>query len=241
MKKQFISLVTIIFLFFMEIVAGQSLDQTKILKVRYESSPITPQMVSMLNKQTNTPEQYVEALNLLDKYKIYYTLYINLESNESIFKIDSINSVDRVSSIGNIQYSYAKDMTIKCAEKFAKSEYSFDGDISLLDWDITNEKKKINGYKCIKARCNKYDINVWFTTDIGTNRGPGYFQGLTGLVMEGHDFFASYKVISIDNLSNNSEFYSALEKYNQVKLKKKMTFEKALASKNNFINMIKNK
>lgn len=63
-------------------------------------------------------------------------------------------------------------------------------------WEITNENKIINGYKCYKAICayqeydsirkqmNKYNPFVWFTPEIPTTFGPAGLDGLPGLVLE---------------------------------------------------------
>jgi GLPGLI family protein len=58
----------------------------------------------------------------------------------------------------------------------------------IYNWKITNERKKIGDYNCIKAvkDCNSCDLpdEVWFTTDIPVPFGPLGYSGLPGLIIE---------------------------------------------------------
>ncbi|OUD36580.1 GLPGLI family protein [Flavobacterium sp. FPG59] len=53
------------------------------------------------------------------------------------------------------------------------------------NWQITNETREINGFKCKKATSNSfgYDFTAWFTEDIAVNAGPDKFDGLPGLIL----------------------------------------------------------
>lgn len=62
-------------------------------------------------------------------------------------------------------------------------------------WHITEETKIINGYNCIKAYTDSYEIKkedpfyrgktfAWFTTDIPIPSGPNRYAGLPGLILE---------------------------------------------------------
>ena len=80
------------------------------------------------------------------------------------------------------------------------------------DWNIENEFKYINGFKCYKAtsKINKVDkgrntskfLNpiVWFTSEIPSSFGPAGLDGLPGLVLEGTvdgtQYFFATKIIS---------------------------------------------
>lgn len=73
---------------------------------------------------------------------------------------------------------------------FKKNEmFEIDEPIPNINWNITEEVKKINQLECIKATCNFRGRNytVWFTPDIHTNFGPLKLNGLPGLILETHD------------------------------------------------------
>lgn len=50
-------------------------------------------------------------------------------------------------------------------------------------WTITNERKNILGYKCIKATDSDNTV-VWYTEDIKSTSGPLEFSGLEGTILE---------------------------------------------------------
>lgn len=61
--------------------------------------------------------------------------------------------------------------------------------IPSINWKITQEKKKIGNFECIKAKCNfrGRDYTVWFTMQIPFRFGPWKLQGLPGLILEAYD------------------------------------------------------
>lgn len=52
-------------------------------------------------------------------------------------------------------------------------------------WEITNEKREINGYVCTKAisKINGYNFEAWFTEEIPISAGPEKFDSLPGLIL----------------------------------------------------------
>ena len=73
---------------------------------------------------------------------------------------------------------------------YQKNEmYEIEEPIPTINWNITEEVKKINQIECFKATCNFRGRNytVWFTPDIHTNFGPLKLNGLPGLILETHD------------------------------------------------------
>ncbi|NME68857.1 GLPGLI family protein [Flammeovirga aprica] len=56
-------------------------------------------------------------------------------------------------------------------------------DMSDISWNITEDSKMINGYKCFKAITNYgfYSIVAWFTPELPFSDGPYTFGGLPGL------------------------------------------------------------
>ncbi len=240
-KKILLILIAIYFAVFnFDLIHAQS--SNNIIKVNYEASYVTPQMLSLLRKQTNSIEKYENVLNALKEERVYYSLFINTESNKSVFILDSIHENKNVSPTALIEYVYSEGTDILLgSEKFIKSEYNFSGSFKQLEWHITSEKKVINGYVCKKAISNKDKyISVWFTSKIALNNGPGYFQGIPGLVIEANDFFLSYKLLSI-SYDTDIEFDNLIKKSDSFKKKEDLNIDKVLLSKSNLINMILNK
>jgi len=68
--------------------------------------------------------------------------------------------------------------------------------VSVLNWEITDEEKEINGYKVRKAVTDSYFLLddplddfygkaiAWFTTEIPIPVGPARYYGLPGLIVE---------------------------------------------------------
>ncbi|WP_299118785.1 GLPGLI family protein [uncultured Tenacibaculum sp.] len=52
-----------------------------------------------------------------------------------------------------------------------------------IEWDITQEKKKIGNYICYKA-ISKDKTVAWFTPQVPLNLGPNKYNGLPGLILE---------------------------------------------------------
>lgn len=61
--------------------------------------------------------------------------------------------------------------------------------VSDLKWNITEQSKNLEGYKCILAttefRCREY--HAWFAPDIPISYGPWKLHGLPGLIVEAYD------------------------------------------------------
>jgi len=74
-----------------------------------------------------------------------------------------------------------------------EKKYLVEEDLIFLDWKITDEKKKIGKYTCLKATFEPesdyvYDppriMEAWFTNEISSNHGPMGYSGLPGLILE---------------------------------------------------------
>src|SRR5690554_7477058 len=90
----------------------------------------------------------------------------------------------------NIQKSYYTEKTIsKIREIYCIKRRD------LVEWQITDEKKEINGIECYRAlgvlksfdKVGNYRIDAWFAPSIPYSYGPGYFNGLPGLIMMAMD------------------------------------------------------
>jgi GLPGLI family protein len=59
----------------------------------------------------------------------------------------------------------------------------------IISWELHNETKNINSFKCQKATGNfrGRTYTVWFTNDIPVSLGPWKLNGLPGLILEATD------------------------------------------------------
>ncbi len=93
-------------------------------------------------------------------------------------------------SIGNAYFIDFKERKLVCCEfVMVMSKYWWEEPLEKLQWKITNEKKKIGTYDCIKAtvafRGRQYV--AWFTPMIPCPYGPWKLGQLPGLILEAHD------------------------------------------------------
>ncbi|MDR2389934.1 MAG: GLPGLI family protein [Tannerellaceae bacterium] len=222
---------------------GIAFGQTggKIIKVSYESTPLSPSVLSIMKKQLPDPEQLKSLINVLQKHKGYYSLYIDNKTHESLFVLDSLHSEPGVSSPGQIEFLYTSpDGEILGEESFMKSTIILKDKLSNIKWDIADETKLVYDYKCRNATIeNSPNISVWFSPEISTNRGPGYFQGLLGLVFEANDFLSTTYVTEIKNIEQSQFIRELFEKYQQTPSGKTYSLEEFFLLKQNFIKTLK--
>lgn len=219
-----------------------SAQDKKVLEVHYETNNVSEFLVSMLKSQIPDPEAYSDVLNKISQIKIYHTLYHNLETSESLFILDSIHEVKNMNTVGNVEYSYQnKEHLITGKENFMGKIISFEGDTDNLEWDITDEKKEIEGFSSTKAVLkNSPEIYVWFSTKIPVQAGPYFYTGLPGLVLETNGLFQSSEVTSVGYTDLNSYKikYAEFQKFNDND-DKKVSLEELITKQENFQRMAK--
>ena len=85
-------------------------------------------------------------------------------------------------------YPQGKETVTDIASTLRKS-FLYEDNLSIPQWQITNEKQKILSYDCQKAtttfRGRQYV--AWFTTEIPIPNGPWKFGGLPGLILKIYD------------------------------------------------------
>jgi GLPGLI family protein len=239
MKKRIVFLTIAAF-----ILCGNLLHtQTKgeLIKVSYVTSPLSPSMVSILRKQIPSPEEYQTVADLISKHKVYHSLYINNKTHESFFIVDSIHAEPGVMTTGNVGYVYTnKEGVMTGKEDFMKAVNLFKSNISDMEWELTSQTKEINGYVCRNATVRNHpDVSVWFTEDIATNKGPGYFQGLLGLVFEADELFGSTYLTGVEYIGGNFDFEALVKDYKKESIGKKLSVKEVLALKDNMLKTAK--
>lgn len=178
----------------------------KILKVEYETNNVSEFLVDMLKSQIKDPKKYSEVMNHISQYKVFHTLYFNPKTSESFYVLDSIHEVKGVSTVGHVEYTYFDSKNkISGKEVFMKKPIEFNDNGDSVQWNITKEKKEINGFQAIKATLKKNpEIEVWFTPEIAVKTGPYIYAGLPGLVLESHGIFTTTNVMKVQYLENDS-------------------------------------
>ncbi|RRA96810.1 GLPGLI family protein [Paenimyroides viscosum] len=71
------------------------------------------------------------------------------------------------------------------AELFINDKKEIIDDFFDWNWDITDEKKEINGYVCTKAisKIMGHHFEAWYSEEIPISAGPEKFDGLPGLIL----------------------------------------------------------
>jgi GLPGLI family protein len=155
--------------------------------------------------------------------KLEYSLTFNKEFSNFKNNYDGIIDEDREIALifSNAENQCVTNLetnknhfVISESELFKKNEFILVTDVATA-WEITNNTKLINNYRCYEAKLtiskevsqsnkNKV-ITAWFTSEIPLSLGPNGYSGLPGLILELKDnnvlFFAHKINLNIfDNL-----------------------------------------
>lgn len=95
------------------------------------------------------------------------------------------------------QYYYdIKSEQVYLFTEFSGTKYLVSNSFSLYNWNITNETKNIDGFKCYKAKGTEiindfrekksYTLIAWFCPDLPFKYGPERYFGLPGLIFEAY-------------------------------------------------------
>jgi GLPGLI family protein len=238
MKKK-INLICLLSFLSISITFGQT--GSEVIKISYESTPLSPSMLSLMKKQVPDPEQLKGLVDVLQRHKGYYSLYIDNKTHESLFMLDSLHSEPGVSTPGQIEFVYAdSDGEMIAKESFMKSTIIIKDKLSNIKWDISDETKIVHDHNCQNATIkNGTEISVWFSSEISTNKGPGYFQGLFGLVFEANDFFSTTYVTEVKYIEKSKFINELFKKYKQIPDGKAYSLQEFFLLKQNFIETLK--
>src|SRR5690606_4061619 len=111
--------------------------------------------------------------SLAQSYEHKYSLYINLETNESVYKLDTLvvnkkEGQENMNFMINSNLDFVvkeKNGSVYKHEKIFQREFYSEGNQSDIEWELTEETKTISGMKCRQAIAKDKDLllNVWFT------------------------------------------------------------------------------
>ena len=116
-----------------------------------------------------------------DEEKSRINLYFNLNLNTPI-SLGMLTDIKNNSIIDH-EFLPVDFASIKFDTLFVKDK------TRIISWELLNETKNINSFKCQKARGNfrGRTYTVWFTDDIPVSLGPWKLNGLPGLILEATD------------------------------------------------------
>lgn len=181
------------------------LDSAK-LKITYKLTYV---------KDSNRPdEKYIDIETLLigDKTSKYFSSSY-AEYNNEIY--EGIKSKKHTSIIPNpprgvlgveIYKNFSKnEVTFIELGTALRSDFLYNENIPIINWNISNVTSTIASYTCQKAtaefRGRKYE--AWFTSEIPINNGPWKFGGLPGLILKITDDkqYYNFECTGIEQLS----------------------------------------
>lgn len=90
------------------------------------------------------------------------------------------------------------------AELFINDKKEIIDDFFDWNWEITDEKKEINGYVCTKAisKIMGHHFEAWYSEEIPISAGPEKFDGLPGLILY-------LRVDAMEYIANSVKFLEA--------------------------------
>lgn len=146
------------------------------------------------------PNRFGYTLTYIDGVSMYenkdFTLLLNT-STEPTTEVVDLENGEKMTFVGTsndtadryriFEKKFFKDYLNKkiYAELFSNEKKQIVDNFYDWQWEVTDEKKEINGYVCTKAisKINGYHFEAWFTDEIPISAGPEKFDSLPGLIL----------------------------------------------------------
>lgn len=121
----------------------------------------------------------------------------NKEADKINVQEDNSTNIKSYSNIDvNKEYIqvYKKNNIINNYDFIGNKRVQYLDTTNSINWEIKNESKIINKYKCTKAVCSFRGRNyiAWFSTEFPLINGPWKFHGLPGLIFQISDETGAY-------------------------------------------------
>ena len=199
-------------------------QKNKSLKITYSAYPVSTLL--MPPSTSSYFKAFGSIITLGQSYKYKYSLFINPEKSQSIYKLDSLirekipvgKEKDIYTVNNNLDYVVKTDVNNYFKhEKLYKTDFYTKANRKEIEWEITNDSKVISNMQCHKAisKNKDYMITVWFTDEIPVSSGPSTFFGLPGLVVWSEDFHWTTEIEKIEYI-DNYDFESQITNYNKL-------------------------
>lgn len=174
----------------------------------------------------------------IDGHTSLSALIIN--NDEAVFKIfdDREAGISKDKYKGHVYYinndelstfMYSNNESSYTRTTYRKNEVIYTYPNDHLKWDITNNIKEVNNYKCNEALLTLHGrkYQVWFTTDIPVSYGPLSLNGLPGLIVEvtADNGFCYIKLNNIRKIKPEEEVFSFSKEYFKINKEKIKSYE----------------
>jgi GLPGLI family protein len=186
-------------------------------KVSYKSYILENEIDSTTLQKKS--KQVADALSIFNKsLKMYpMTFELKFRNRESVFQKNAVMKTDNdygyeLAEIyfggKNIYYTNSNS-----GEKITNKEvygavYLVTSNMKDIKWTLTNQRKKIGNYSCLKATSTLKtknskgifykEVTAWYAPEIPVSFGPKDYCGLPGLILElieGNITYSAYKLI----------------------------------------------
>jgi len=209
-------------------------QNAKVVRVIYDFTFQT----DTTHPESKIKDQY--ALDIFDKH----SKFVSLAKLKRDSYIDSMmKTVDRQGGMGNmrnvnINFSTlginsrvesweiykTNNAKINFQQRFMRSIYAYEEDMSNLAWQILDSAATYNKYECQLATVN-YGGRNWyalFTTEVPINNGPYKFMGLPGLIVKMWDNKNEclYELAELKNIDDGNDKIPSAELVKKSEFKK---------------------
>lgn len=189
---------TLILFFFVSLNSFSQKIQVEYFENKIVKNPEEIKQLPAPIRKTFEPNRFSYTLTYVDGISLYEnndfskinkidptTELVKLENGEEMTYVDTFDDTSRVFRV--FEKKFFKDYLNKkiYAELFVNEKKQIVDNFYHWQWEITDEKREINGYVCTKAisKINGYHFEAWFTEEIPINAGPEKFDSLPGLIL----------------------------------------------------------
>lgn len=155
--------------------------QTKNVKCTYTATHVISDAVKNM-EDAHIREIVIERFK--NDRKTFYMIFA-----DGIYSFNEINGNDdsdfKIMGGSNSVYIDTNKDSIIAQKCIIDKDFLVKDKYQPRDWELTKERKTINGKECIKAITKgKSTITAWFTTEIPLSVGPLGYIGLPGIIMQ---------------------------------------------------------
>lgn len=179
-------------------------------EVTYKIKPREKEFKKTIKKESSLFQRQEKSFfNDIKKAIPYIELVLKFNKNESHFRakkmMTSDNGIDIENAVlfigaGGVYYTDIEQDLSLHQLNYINRLWLIQREISALDWTISNQTKRINGYVCRKATSvyrstflPKAKLTAWFASKIPFQYGPLGIGGLPGMILElDHGYFHYY-------------------------------------------------
>ena len=148
-------------------------------------------------------------LNISENAEKSIFISVNKKKSDSLAKIGGIYALFELKKI-KLDSSYkifynSKSRDLFTIDDVGSNQFYYVSKNYRITWKITDERKKILNYNCIKATSEIFGRKwtAWFISDLPIPEGPYKFKDLPGLIAEIYDDHFNYKFSILEIKKSN--------------------------------------